>query len=236
MSAMAVRVGSVGGLWRYPIKSLDGEHKQQLRFDQRGVECDRLWALVDEDGGIASGKPTRRFRKVPGLLRHAGRLDGDLPVISLADGRSARIDTPEAAELVRELAGPGWSIQRENSVPHFDVAAVHLITTSTLATLSAAARLPLTVERFRPNILLDTAIPGFPEEAWIGHDLRIGAVELRVVGRVERCVMLNHARPHLPGRPDALKTVGRVNDAQAGVYAQVVTPGTVRCGTSAMLI
>jgi amino acid efflux transporter len=31
-----------------------------------GLESDRLWALVDTEGGIASGKSTRRFRKVPG--------------------------------------------------------------------------------------------------------------------------------------------------------------------------
>jgi hypothetical protein len=84
-------------------------------FDDRGAELP--WALVDGNGGIASGKRTRRFRKVPGLLRHAGRMDGDLPLVRLLDGRSARIGTTEAAKLVREIAGPGWSIQRENSVP-----------------------------------------------------------------------------------------------------------------------
>jgi hypothetical protein len=52
-------------------------------------------------------------------------MDGDLPLIRLADGRSARIDTPEAAQLVPEIAGPDWSIRRENAVPHFDVAGVH---------------------------------------------------------------------------------------------------------------
>ena len=232
---MTGHVGSVASLWRYPIKSLDGECMQELTFDQRGVVLDRMWALVDQEGGIASGKHTRRFRKVPGLLRHAGRMAGDLPVISLADGRSARIDTAEAAQLITEIAGPGWSIRREDSVPHFDVAGVHLITTSTLATLSAAARAPLVVERFRPNILLDTATPGLPEEAWIGRNLRLGDVELRVVGRVERCVMVNHARPALPARPDVLKTIGRVNNAHAGVYAQVIKQGTVACGTPAMV-
>lgn len=61
-------IGRVAGLWRYPVKSLDGEQLEQVAIDRRGVERDRLWALVDGEGKIASGKPTRRFRKVPGLL------------------------------------------------------------------------------------------------------------------------------------------------------------------------
>src|SRR5581483_916458 len=201
--------GQVVGLWRYPVKSLAGESRQALRFDRRGVEFDRLWALVDREGRIASGKPTRRFRKVPGLLRHASRLEGQVPVITLADGRAARVDTIEARDMVHEIAGPGWSIERESTIPHFDVAAVHIVTTSTLATLSAAAQAPVTVERLRPNILLETSELGFPEDAWIGATLRVGGIALRVVGRVERCVMVNHAQARLPARRDVLKTIGR---------------------------
>jgi uncharacterized protein YcbX len=89
------------------------------------------------------------------------------------------------------------------------------------------------VERFRPNILLKTSAAGFPEQA---HDLRLGEVELRVVRRAQRCVMVNHARPTLPARSDVLKTIGRANQAFAGVYAEVVTPGTVRLGDPGSVI
>lgn len=129
--------GRVSGLWRYPIKSVDGESLDALRFDRRGVERDREWALVDAEGGIASGKPTTRFRKVPGLLCHARRLNGEVPVIVLADGPRAPVDSAEAGRLVEEIAGPGWSLQREDAVPHFDAGAVHLVTSATLETLNA---------------------------------------------------------------------------------------------------
>jgi uncharacterized protein YcbX len=228
-------VGVIAGLWRYPIKSLDGESRAELAIEERGAELDRLWALVGPEGAVASGKTTRRFRKVPGLLRHSSRMDGDAPTIKLIDGREARVGTTGAERLVREIAGPGWSIQREGSVSHFDAAPLHLITNATLATLSAAARAPLAVERFRPNVLLQTDAEGFPEEEWIGRILRLGEVELRVVDRVERCVMVNHARATLPARSDVLKTIGRVNGVCAGVYAQVLRPGTIRVGARAML-
>jgi len=70
----------------------------------------------------------------------------------------------------------------------------------------------------------------FPEEDWIGQALRLGDVELRVTSRTQRCVMVNHPRPSLRSRRDVLKTIGRVNDACAGVYADVITPGFARVG------
>jgi uncharacterized protein YcbX len=229
-------VGHVVGLWRYPIKSLAGESMEELRFDRRGVALDRLWALVNGEGEIASGKTTRRFRKVRGLLRHTALLEDGVPVIALANGRSAPVGSPEAQALLREIAGPGWSIQREGTVPHFDAGAVHIVTTTTLATLSAAARAPVAVERLRPNVLLDVSEDGFAEDAWAGRMLRLGEVELRICCRVERCVMVNHAQSALPARRDVLKTIGRINGAHAGVYAEVLRPGSVRLGTAATML
>ena len=223
-------VGRVGGLWRYPIKSLDGERLDALSFDRRGGERDREWALVDTEGRIASGKRTRRFRKVPGLLRHAGRLKGQVPVIALEDGRAAPVDSEEAARLVEEIAGPGWSLRREAAVPHFDAGAVHLVTSATLATLSAAARWPVSVERLRPNVLIALEREGFPEDGWLECTLELGSVRLRVTKRVVRCVMVNQRRPDLRARRDVLKLVGRLNHACAGVYADVIEPGQVRVG------
>lgn len=228
-------VGVVAGLWRYPVKSLSGEYLRSLQFDERGANLDRSWALVNPDGGIASGKTTGRFRKVPKLMLHSSHLDGEQPVLTHADGRSARAGSPEMADLVAEIAGPGWSLAPENSVSHFDEGAVHLVTSATLAALSAAGGSPVEADRLRPNILIELPGPGFPEEEWIGQLLRLGDVELRVVSRVARCVMVNHPRPSLPLRNDVLKTIGRVNEACAGVYADVITPGVARIGDSVML-
>lgn len=166
-------------------------------------------------------------------MRHRSRLSGELPVLELADGRTARADQPEMAKLVEEIAGPGWSLRRENDVPFFDAGAVHLVTTATLATLSGAARWPVSAQRLRPNVLIRIDATGFPEEEWIGRAVKLGSVELLVVSRVERCVMVNHERRTLRYRSDVLKAIGRVNDACAGVYAGVITPGVVRVGDSA---
>ena len=224
-------------LWRYPVKSLTGEACDELTLDERGVIGDRLWALVDPDGGIASGKTTRRFRKVLGLMAHRAVLNGGRPTVILADGRKADAGTAEADALVAEIAGPGWRLAREAAVPHFDDAGLHLVSTATLRAIGSAlgavgsalgAEVPSV--RLRPNVVLDVAADGFPEDGWVGRTARLGTARVRVTGPTERCVMVNHPRAGVPERDDVLKTIGRVNAVNAGVYAEVVTPGTIRLG------
>ncbi|MBV9363929.1 MAG: MOSC domain-containing protein, partial [Solirubrobacterales bacterium] len=174
-----------------PVKSLAGERLGAVRVNPRGLEGDRLWALVDADGAIAAGKTTRRFRKVGGLLHHRSHLEHGQPVITLADGRAARADDPGLAGLVAAITPSGWSLRRENSTPYFDAAAVHVTTTTTLAALSQAIGEPVRVQRLRPNLLLDVQSSGrFLEDEWLGRTLRVGTVELRIVDRCERCVMV----------------------------------------------
>ena len=226
----------VAELWRYPVKSLAGERLRAVSVDPRGVEYDRQWALVDPEGGIASGKTTRRFRKVSGLLCHHSRVEHGLPVIALADGREARADDRLGQQLIAEIAPPGWALRRETSTPHFDAGAVHIVTTATLAALSDAFGEPVAVQRLRPNLLLE--VPEgerFPEDGWIGRILAVGSVKLRIVGRTQRCVMVGHRQLGLDARPTLLKTIGRQNDVCAGVYGEVVTPGDVHEGDTAQL-
>jgi uncharacterized protein YcbX len=224
-------------LWRYPVKSLAGERLRTVAVNPRGLEGDRLWALVDAGGGIASGKTTRRFRRVPGLLHHRSHLDGGEPVVTLADGRSARAGSAELDALVSEIAPPGWSLQREDRTPHLDAGPMHLVTTATLRTLSKVAGAPITVERLRPNLLLevDHSAP-FPEDGWVGRRMLLGAVELRILDRTERCAMVGHTQSVLEANPTLLKTIGRINRACAGVYAEATVPGVLNEGDIARIV
>ena len=66
-------LGTVKALRRYPVKALLGEDLRRMEVDERGAVGDRMWALVDRDGKLASGKPVSgRFRKRHGT---AGALD-----------------------------------------------------------------------------------------------------------------------------------------------------------------
>lgn len=65
---MGTVVGTIERIWRYPIKSTGGELLGEAAVDARGLVGDRLYAVRDAEGKFGSGKSTRRFRRMPGLL------------------------------------------------------------------------------------------------------------------------------------------------------------------------
>ena len=106
--ADAAVVGTVGALWRYPVKSMLGEQLPAAEVTERGVEGDRRLALVDrETGMIASAKTPRLWRS---LLGCAATVEGSSGVrITDPDGKSrwstdADIDDALSAVAGREVA------------------------------------------------------------------------------------------------------------------------------------
>jgi len=106
---------------------------------------------------------------------------------------------------------------------------------------SAARSGSIDRRRFRANIFLETErTEPFHEDAWVGGTLVFGDAEPRPAVRVmecdPRCVMIN-IDPDT-GEKDArvFKTIGRLNRANAGVYATVVRTGTIRAGDPVILV
>jgi hypothetical protein len=57
-----VRLGSIGSLWRYPVKSMMGEELNAAEVTERGLLGDRAYALVDRaDGKVATAKNPRKW-------------------------------------------------------------------------------------------------------------------------------------------------------------------------------
>ena len=60
-------LGTLTELWRFPVKSMQGERLQQLTLQTRGVVGDRAYALIDvESGKVVSAKSAKLF---PTLLQ-----------------------------------------------------------------------------------------------------------------------------------------------------------------------
>ena len=128
----------------------------------------------------------------------------------------------------------------------FDVFPLSVLTSSTLATLSELRpQTRFDERRFRMNVTIRTGQAGFPENDWIGHQLALGdEVRAKVAMPDARCVMTTLAQDELPRDIEVLKTLARHNRIQvgergrypcAGVYAVVLTPGTIRVGDPATL-
>jgi uncharacterized protein YcbX len=116
----------------------------------------------------------------------------------------------------------------------FDIAVVHLLTTATIDRLRALyppGRFE--VRRFRPNIVVSTGEDqrGFVENDWVGHAIAIGdQVRLRVTEPCARCVMTTLPQGDLPKDSGILRTAAQHNHVNVGVYADVLSGGTIRRG------
>lgn len=226
-----VVVGSLAQLFRYPVKSLRGEDLSHAEVEARGLVGDRQWALRDPDGKLGSGKSSRRFRQMDGLLDLRARYDGDTPVVAFPDGGELAGHGDAVDRALSAHVGRAVRLAREDDVAHHDDGPVHLVTTASLRHLGEALGEEADVRRFRPNLLVDTpGLEGWVEDAWVGRELAVGEVRLRVVAPMPRCVMTTQAQDGLPHDPRVLRTVTARNDGNLGILAEVLRPGRLRVG------
>jgi uncharacterized protein YcbX len=123
----------------------------------------------------------------------------------------------------------------------FDVSALHILTTATLAGLGALEpESRFAVERYRPNVVVETDGAPFAENEWAGRVMHLGA-ELTALGIIPtmRCIMTTLAQGDLPRDNGVLRTVSRNNRIEipglgtwscVGAYAAVTAPGRVQVG------
>jgi uncharacterized protein YcbX len=150
----------------------------------------------------------------------------------------ASLENPSYEEYWPDLDGLA---QREKvtdegmpSQTFFDIAVIHLLTTSTidrLRELYPEGRFE--VRRFRPNIVIESASreKDFIENLWIGKKISIGEdIVLRVTAPCTRCVMTTLPQGDLPKDLGILSTIAKYNHVNAGVYASVHSGGTIRRG------
>ncbi len=235
-------VGTVRSLGRFPVKSTAGESLSTAAVGDRGLLHDREWAVYTADGGIASGKTTRRFRKLDGLmswrstLAPADAIGGDLPALHSPDGGTYRVDRPAAAEALSRAFGQPLTLRRETTVRHHDECAVHLVTTSSVRRVEELVGDRVDARRLRANIVLDTGGSGFEEDAWTGGELAVGSeVVLRLGPGMPRCVMVDQQQADVPAVSPVLRLPGRTHGLLLGLQAHVIRTGTISIGDTARL-
>lgn len=233
-------VGAVGWLGRYPVKSTAGESLARAEVTRRGLAYDREWAVYTAAGYIASGKSSRRFRKVEGLMRWRSTMPetaGDpVPVLHDPDGVTWRVDDPSAATALTAAFGQPLTPRLETTVSHYDDCGVHLVTRSAIRRTEQLVGDQVDARRMRANLILDTDDTGFVEDAWIGSELAIGPeVVLRLGPGMPRCVMVDQPQVDVPAERPILHALGRHHDVLLGLQAEVVRTGTITIGDQARM-
>lgn len=97
-------VGRVKALWRYPVKSMQGESLSSTTLTKKGVAGDRAWALRDETTGEIRGA-----KKFPMLMQFVARYlgevqDSELPdvQITLPDKRAVKLSDNNVNSILSE--------------------------------------------------------------------------------------------------------------------------------------
>ncbi len=116
---------------------------------------------------------------------------------------------------------------------HHDCWPLLVMTTSAMSALQQA--LPesvIDVLRFRPSIMIDTPeSAGHPEFSWKGRMARIGSVVVEFLDPCPRCVMITRRiNDAIPQDRAILRHVVRDLNQNVGVYARVITPGSIAVG------
>ena len=229
----------IAELWRYPVKSLQGERLDAVAVTADGLEGDRRFAIYDVESGLGL-----TARRVPELLFASARMRADgtaeiaLPDGSLAEGDNMLSDWLGRSVSLRSVATE--AARRYENVVDFEhesasdwklfegaAGAFHDNAGARVSLVSTATIGSWDPRRFRPNVLLD----GEGEDSLVGSSVTLGGATLDVVMRIERCVMTTRAQAGGIERDlDVLRTIARERDAHLAVGALVVDQGTVRVG------
>lgn len=239
-----IQLGHISEVVRYPVKSMAGTPTDSAFLGWHGLDGDRRYAF--RRIGDESGFPWLTASRLPELLLYQPfgldeRSGEPLPThVGTPAGSNVELWSAELQAEIAERCGSGVELMK---LKHgiFDEAAISVISLATIAGIGREAGLELDRRRFRGNILVETASDNpFQEDEWVGRTLVFGDSDpqpaVSVTLRDARCVMINLDPNTARQNEGVMKTVVRLNNNKAGVYATVVRSGTIRVGDRVSLI
>ncbi len=229
-----------------------------MQFAARDI-ADGHVEITLPDGSTVRTSDTDVDERVSAALDHRVRLERLAPADDLDHYRRG---APDSDDMLAELRGifgrdddeplPDLSVfppvvAEFESPPgsYYDVFALMIMTEAALSASSSA--LPdsnVDIRRFRPSFVVDTgdggadaSTPGHPEFDWAGRRATIGGATIEFGAPCPRCVMVTREiTEEIPADRAVLRHIVRDLDQNLGVYATIVTPGTVRLGDELTLL
>jgi len=191
----------------YPVKSLRGLTLEEARLTVGGLESDRSWVVVDADNRRLSARKNPRLATIGVSLAGEGLIltcqnqpniqvpaaGGTLCNVRLGDSaydQHAHRTSPAVTAWLTAALGFECSLVRLSPEGKSALAAfpIHLISTSSMSYLNMQLDVPISPERFRPNIIVEGAAP-FAEDHW--NEVDIGGVRMRLLELTDRCIVPN---------------------------------------------
>lgn len=228
---------SVAALYRYPLKSAQGESLPEAVVETGGLRGDRTWACLDDaDGTVGSAKHPRRWGRLLGVgtslgsaltLRVQGRdvlagsADADLALSDLL-GRPVRLgrEVPPNARLHRQLPDedgmvPEWMAgvgAGQETVTDLS-AGKRFLDFADVHIVTTGALAALAASLGRPSVPAARFRPNIvfdaPADPAPGTELRLGEAVLRVISPTPRCAVPGIADPDQLVDRDLLGTLAR---------------------------
>ncbi|MFZ5835439.1 MAG: MOSC domain-containing protein [Pseudomonadota bacterium] len=117
------KLGTVGGLFRYPVKSLGGEALAAAQIGVSGVAGDRIWAFRDLGRNeISSAKRNPLLLRITAALQDDGHAR-----LSFPSGETSSTAAPDCADRVSDFIGRPqalFGLRPASDVAHFARAGV----------------------------------------------------------------------------------------------------------------
>ncbi len=262
---MTAAAGRVAWLHVAPVKSLQIQERSRVYLGPRGVDDDRRFCIVDEQGRMLNAKRVAAFVAVRPELDEAARAltlhlpDGDRVSGAIDLGDAVTVSIYRRSVPAREVRGPfGAALSRLDGRParlvRFDEpgegvdragsgGAASLLSVASLDALAeaAAAAGPVDPRRFR--MLIGVAgVPAHAEDAWIGRPVRVGEAVVVPLGNVGRCAVTTLDPVRGVSDLDTLGALARYRGAQVttealpfGVWARVERPGAIALGDNVVV-
>jgi len=226
-------------LWRYPVKSMQGEQLEEAVIGDRGITGDRQWALI----AVETGKALTA-RREPRLLYAFARLTSDDSVeVVLPNGNVTSSDADLSAwlgydvELRRANEEERGTYEIAEDFENEDTSdwiswngprgSFHDNNRTQVSIATESSFEGWDERRFRFNVIVE----GTGEEALIGQKLHFGDAVVDVVKSIGRCVITTRPQPGGIDRDlDVLRTINARSNGQLGIGSLVVSGGKVSVG------
>jgi len=232
-------LGSISRLRRYPVKSMRGEDLETAQVETYGIAGDRLYAYVlDHPPNPRFPWMTAREASEMLLYEPQFRSPGEIEVRT-PDGGDYSISNLALEETLEQKYGHAISLIHKETGCH-DSKPISLLGLATVQQLENETHIEsLAPERFRANIYADwdSHVPFFEDEL-VGKEIQIGSegVVLKVVKKDSRCVIPTRDPETSRESPRVLQTIKEKHGGCFGVYAEVVSVGTIKLADRISLI